>query len=301
MLLKLLTWNINFIYDKWPKRIININKVLEKEITDCDIIALQEATLPFSNTVQNIYKFLKAPIVSYVHHRLLSEEETFIYRKIKEKFPETKRLMIRIFEYCTDIMLIICSYIFSKYGSLLKKIYFEYPILCFISVFLCPFVLIGSYFFLGMITIINKKINSIVKTKFIGRAIQYTEFEYNNRKIIVVNIHLNEGHNKMKRLNEITQIYDFIISKKKDVIILAGDFNSKPSSEVYKFLVNHGFKSTVKEKCKREIKTWPSKDPKKCIDYIWVKGDNVNIKSAKILKYPEASDHHAVKAVIDIM
>ena len=301
MLLKLLTWNINFIYDKWTERIININKVLEKEINDCDIIALQEATLPFSNTVQNIYHFLKAPIVNYVHHRLLSEEETFIYSKIKEKFPETKRLIIRIFEYCTDILLIICSYIFSKYGTLLQKIYFEYPILCFISVFLCPFVLIGSYFFLGMITIINKKINSIVKTKFMGRAIQYTEFEYNNRQIIMVNIHLNEGHNKTKRMNEITQIYDFIKSRKKDIIILAGDFNSKPSSEVYKFLINHGFKSVIKEIHGGEVNTWPSKDPTMCIDYIWIKGDNVTIKSAKILKYPQASDHHAIKAVIDII
>ncbi len=162
MLLKLLTWNINFIYDNWTERLININAVLEKEINDCDIITLQEAALPFSDTAHNIYHFLKAPIVNYVHHRLLSEEENYIYNKISELFPETKRLIMRIFESCTDILLLFCSYIFSQYGGFLQKIYFEYPIICFISVFLCPFILIGGYFFLGMITIINKKINGIV-------------------------------------------------------------------------------------------------------------------------------------------
>ena len=29
MLLTLLTWNINFIYDNWTERIININKILQ--------------------------------------------------------------------------------------------------------------------------------------------------------------------------------------------------------------------------------------------------------------------------------
>ena len=57
MLLKILTWNINFIYDNWSERIININNILEQEIKECDIIALQEATLPFSDTVHTIYKF----------------------------------------------------------------------------------------------------------------------------------------------------------------------------------------------------------------------------------------------------
>ena len=34
MLLKLLTWNINFIYDNWTERLTNINTVLEKEINE---------------------------------------------------------------------------------------------------------------------------------------------------------------------------------------------------------------------------------------------------------------------------
>lgn len=300
MLLKLLTWNINFIYDNWAERLMNINGVLQKEIADCDIITLQEAALPFSNTVHNIYNFLKAPIVTYVHHRLLDEEENYIYRRISELFPETKYLMERAFEYCSDILLLICSYIFSRYGEFLQNIYFEYPIICFISVFICPFIFIGSYFFLGMITILNKDIEGMVRSKFVGRAIQYTEFTFHQKEVVLVNVHLNEGHKHSKRLQEIKRIYDFIDSKQKDIVILAGDFNSDPSSEVYTFLIEKGFKSAVAEAEGSELKTWPSKGPETCIDYIWVKGDHVSIKSAKLLKHIKASDHYGIKAVLDI-
>ena len=64
-------------------------------------------------------------------------------------------------------------------------------------------------------------------------------------------------------------------------IIFAGDFNSSPISKVYKYLTTKGFKSTIKETFGREIKTWPSNKPETCIDYIWVKGENVEICSAE--------------------
>ena len=53
-----------------------------------------------------------------------------------------------------------------------------------------------------------------------------------------------------------------------DIIILAGDFNSSPTSTIYKYLYNQGFKSVIKEKHKKDIKTWPAKKPTTCIDYI---------------------------------
>ena len=57
MKLSILTWNINFIHDNWLKRVDNINKTLQVEIENTDIIALQEATLPFSDSITDIYKF----------------------------------------------------------------------------------------------------------------------------------------------------------------------------------------------------------------------------------------------------
>ena len=54
MKLKLITWNINFIHDSWIERLANINKILEKETETTDIIAIQEATLPFNNKIKEL-------------------------------------------------------------------------------------------------------------------------------------------------------------------------------------------------------------------------------------------------------
>ena len=81
-------------------------------------------------------------------------------------------------------ILFICSFIFSKYGEFLKNIYFEYPYMCIILLILCPFLFMLCWFFFGMLTILNKKIKGTIQTKFIGRILQYTEFEYNKKQIL---------------------------------------------------------------------------------------------------------------------
>ena len=60
MLLKILSWNTNFIHDNWFDRIQNINMVLKKAVDEYDIIAIQEATLPFSDAIYDVYKFFTA-------------------------------------------------------------------------------------------------------------------------------------------------------------------------------------------------------------------------------------------------
>ena len=55
------------------KRLDNINKTLQVEIENTDIIALQEATLPFSDAVTDIYKFLKNTDINYFDTGLLRE------------------------------------------------------------------------------------------------------------------------------------------------------------------------------------------------------------------------------------
>ena len=54
MKLKILTWNLNFFYDNWYNRIKSINKVLDAEIPNNDIIILQEATLPLIKNIDTI-------------------------------------------------------------------------------------------------------------------------------------------------------------------------------------------------------------------------------------------------------
>ena len=58
MKLNIITWNINFIHDNWLERLDHINKILEKETDKTDIIALQEATLPFNNKIKELITLL---------------------------------------------------------------------------------------------------------------------------------------------------------------------------------------------------------------------------------------------------
>ena len=62
--LNIISWNVNFIHDNWSNRLININKRLENEIKNTDIICLQ-ATLPFSNIFTDMYNFLKGTDLKY--------------------------------------------------------------------------------------------------------------------------------------------------------------------------------------------------------------------------------------------
>jgi len=300
MKLKIATWNLNFFYDNWYNRIISINKVLEKEISDNDIIVLQEATIPYLKTPGSIYTCLKEKCLNYTYHHTFSDEIKVISDKIKSFYPEKEKEIMTIFSYFMDKLLLVTSFFFSKFGHILQNLYFKYPVICFIfSAFLFPIIILGGYLFLGMMTIVNKKIKTTVKSKFVGRSFQYCEFTYNKREVILCNLHLNE-RNDDKGFSEFEKILAFIKTKKAKVIILAGDFNSPPTSQIYKKLYQEGFKSTIKEINKKDIKTWPSLNPTSCIDYIWVKGENVEICSAGVFGDNNSTDHKGVKCCIDI-
>jgi len=298
MKLNLLVWNINFIHNKWVERINNINKTLEEEIHNIDIIALQEATLPFSDKINEIYHFIDNSGSKYFTGAELFIERDFIYRNIREFFPKYKEQIIKIFEYLMDQLLYICSYISSYYGEQLKNLYFNHPYFCILIAFLCPIIFLGSWLFIGMITILSKRVHGVVKSKYVGRALQYIEFKFNQRDCVFVNIHLTPGDKKEKRLLEIKRIHNFI--KHKAVVILGGDFNSKPDSNVYAFLKENGYKSASMEWNNKEENTYPSDKPIKCIDFIWMRGDNIEVVDYKLFGSMEATDHKGIKATLDI-
>jgi len=301
MKLKILTWNLNFFYDNWYNRIISINKVLEKEISTNDIIVLQEATIPYLKTPGSIYTCLKKTCLNYTYHHTFSDEVKIMSDKLKSYYPEKEKKIMTLFAYFMDKLLLVSSYFFSKFGHILQKLYFTYPVICFIfSVILFPIIIFGGYMFLGMMTIVNKKIKTTVKSKFVGRLFQYCEFTYNKKEVILCNLHLNEGNDPNKAFKEFQKILAFIKSKTADVVILAGDFNSPPTSKMYKQLSQEGFKSTIKEINGKDLKTWPSLNPATCIDYIWVKGDDVEICKAEVFGDNNSTDHKGVKCCIDI-
>ena len=94
MKLNLLVWNINFIHDKWMERITNINKTLEEESPNVDIIALQEATLPFSDKINEIYSFIDNSGSKYFTGAELFIERDYIYNNIRKFFPKYKKHII---------------------------------------------------------------------------------------------------------------------------------------------------------------------------------------------------------------
>ena len=44
----------------------------------------------------------------------------------------------------------------------------------------------------------------------------------------------------------------------------------------------------------------PSNNPIKCIDYIWIKGDNIKVVEANIFGNSKATDHKGIKVSLDI-
>lgn len=301
MKLSILTWNINFMHDHWLKRVESINSTLEKHINNTDIIALQEATLPFSSGIDDIYKFLKCKKINYTTGSEFFFEKNYLYKKIQDIFPKYEKIIINMFEYLMNKLLFFCGYIFSHYGEYMKRLYFSHPYICIFIMLLCPLLFVGSWFFIGMVTIINQKIKHSVRSKYVGRALQISEFKYNSREITFINIHLSPGtskHSCDKRKKEIKKIYQLI--KKKDVCILAGDFNESPEGYVYKFLKKKKFKSACFAKKGYELKTFPSKKPEKCIDYVWVKGDCVDVDEIRHFGSEKETDHKAIKVILNI-
>jgi endonuclease/exonuclease/phosphatase family metal-dependent hydrolase len=51
---------------------------------------------------------------------------------------------------------------------------------------------------------------------------------------------------------------------------------------------------------KKELFTFPSKKPRQCIDYVWVKGKNIEIKNYEVFGDKTHTDHLGIKASIDI-
>jgi endonuclease/exonuclease/phosphatase family metal-dependent hydrolase len=155
------------------------------------------------------------------------------------------------------------------------------------------------WYFIGLLTIVNNKIKTTVKSTYIGnRIIQYFDFTFNNKKIRCVNIHLQPGDKKQeKRLNSIKTIVEFC--KKHKNVILLGDFNDTKKSKMYKYMKKNGYKNSVYKVLGKQLYTYPSNKPNKCIDFIMIKGD-IKVINAQTFGDIKSSDHKGIKVTLDI-
>jgi endonuclease/exonuclease/phosphatase family metal-dependent hydrolase len=300
--LKLLTWNINFINNSWLKRVKCINTLLDKK-EDYHIIALQEVTIPVDENMSKIYGFINN--MKYKTDTFLTRN--VIYKNLANYFPQNKINIITAFKYLMDKLFIFISYFMSNFGNTLIDIYVNYGILGKIFggflTFAFPLIFISMWFFIGMMTLINKSLKPIINNQTIGdgRIIQYSEFKFNTRDVLFINIHLSYKNNDEKvKENEITELLEFVKKKEKDIVILAGDFNSNSSSIVYKTLIENNYKSVMLEKHGKELNTFPSNKPTKCLDYIWIKGEKINVKNANVLGNEKYTDHLGIETTITV-
>jgi len=298
MKFNIITWNINFIHDGFFKRLININKILEKEMETTHIIALQEATLPFGDKIKELYSFLTKPNLKYFDTPLL--ERNNLYKNINKISTKYKKYIFYCFDYLMNKLLLLCCYLFSYLGYYHKNLYFNYPYIFFIVSFLFIPIGLGMWYFFGLLVIYDKSIKTVIKNKNIdNRIIQYFDFVFNNKDVRVVNIHLPPGKkikDKERRLKHIKKIIR-LCKKKKNVIIL-GDFNDNEKSNIFRYMIKKGYNS-VHETLGEYVNTYPCDNPEECIDFVMIKG-NIKIEKASLFGDSNASDHKGIKVTLDI-
>ena len=115
-----------------------------------------------------------------------------------------------------------------------------------------------------------------------------------------MNVHFPPGDkkkDKLRRLKDIREIIDFC--REIDNVIILGDFNDTSKSKMYSYLKKSGYKNAVNISLGRELNTYPTNNPNKCIDFVMIKGD-IKVKKASIFGSINASDHKGIKVTLDI-
>lgn len=104
------------------------------------------------------------------------------------------------------------------------------------------------------------------------------------RDLAIVTAHFGHDQHSVQ-MERVLGLFDSMPDRL--VGIIGGDFNAEPQHEMFNLLASHGFRlATVG-------KSFPSSDPNKQIDYIWVRGANP-VKFWVAVDNPGISDHCAL-------
>ncbi|GGW24766.1 endonuclease/exonuclease/phosphatase family protein [Arenibacter certesii] len=114
--------------------------------------------------------------------------------------------------------------------------------------------------------------------------------------ILFGNTHLNSSKSSENRVLQMKEIVNITNEVKDMDIIIAGDFNAVPESDVIK-IAEANFTNTCID-CKP---TFPATKPTRIIDYLVYKANNTNItiKRADVIEDSTSSDHRPVLADIN--
>jgi endonuclease/exonuclease/phosphatase family metal-dependent hydrolase len=116
-------------------------------------------------------------------------------------------------------------------------------------------------------------------------------------RLVVVGVHLyataEERYAQASRLIE-------VLSDERSPVVLAGDFNSTPDSDVIRLLeAEGGWKRPPKS---GERLTFPSEDPDREIDFIMFRpADRFVVREHRVVAETEASDHRSVLLELELL
>lgn len=118
----------------------------------------------------------------------------------------------------------------------------------------------------------------------------------NNKKFVFACTHLDAQHDDVNRQMQIKKILEELKEETLPVVI-AGDLNAVPSSDVIKQLDNYFTRSCTID-CPYTI---PEKNPNKTIDYIaFTPAAKFSVLSHSVVDQQYASDHRPVKTILKL-
>ncbi len=122
------------------------------------------------------------------------------------------------------------------------------------------------------------------------------------KTFLVSSVHLDHIADSQVRLAQaeklVREIDLYMAERHPYCAVLAGDFNDVETSPALNYLRSAGYRDAFRVCHKNDGNTFPSREPRIRIDYIFIKGDATVLSSGLLLKDPELSDHIGVFAEV---
>lgn len=129
------------------------------------------------------------------------------------------------------------------------------------------------------------------------RGVLEVEVTWEGRPLLFLATHLDYRPNDAERRASVERIEEVLKDRRDVPVILAGDLNATPESEVLKMFRKNW------QMCGVSPTTWtyPAAEPKKQIDYVLARpAQRWKTVEVRVLQEPVASDHRPILAVLEL-
>jgi endonuclease/exonuclease/phosphatase family metal-dependent hydrolase len=247
--LRICTYNIRFILDRWGERCHLLQEIFDA--TKADIFCLQEVLVsPDVGQPQTLLSSLnKNQQTNYRHYDIYG---------ILSYFENLPYGLSWLFSNPLSNMFFDCCALFNeKYFSAIVGKYVQILYYNKLTRVIVTFAL-GTCWVFGTSILLNTK-NLSGSTEIEHRKLLIGSwktahgviFQYQTRRIFVVNLHLTsdplEEHLRMEEVRLVCEWTDTLFNTSEvEAVIITGDFNSKPDSLPYLYFLDRGYSSAYK-------------------------------------------------------